>query len=45
MPKKKRKYTFIKGKLMSYPSGSLMHKMEKEEKEIWKNRKKKSLVC
>jgi hypothetical protein len=34
--KKKRKYTFRKGQLIPYESGSLVHKIQKSERETAK---------
>ena len=39
--KKKRKYTFRKGQIIPYESGSLMHMMVKAEREILKKSKKR----
>jgi len=36
MPKKKRKYTFRKGQLAPYESGSIVHQAEKAERELFK---------
>ena len=46
--KKKRKYTFRKGQIIPYESGSLMHEFVKAERELkkllkrlWKNLKRR----
>ena len=38
--KKKRKYTFRKGQIIPYESGSLMHEFVKAERELKKTIKK-----